>query len=231
MKKPIILTSLISTVFTLSILVLFGFKSNEASPPQVVTDEIGSIVVWPGMQSEIPDGWILCDGRDISKNKYNELYEKLSTLWSTDVGTGADFFRVPDLRGVFIRGVNSTRNDKYRDEALNYRERLSNSSSFGVNDPGSFQNDAFQQHNHGGGKHKHQTGKHSHALDVWDGNNVPSGKASAAYIGTKQRGTTSTKRSSVTVYESDKIIDDQGSVETRSKNAYVHFIIYSGVTN
>lgn len=50
----------------------------------------GVIVMWGGREADIPTGWCLCDGRTIS-----------------------DGTRVPDLRGRFIVGYNSTRGSGY----------------------------------------------------------------------------------------------------------------------
>lgn len=50
----------------------------------------GVIVMWGGREADIPAGWCLCDGRTLS-----------------------DGTRVPDLRGRFIVGYNSTRGSGY----------------------------------------------------------------------------------------------------------------------
>ncbi|WP_273721702.1 phage tail protein [Bartonella sp. ML71XJBT] len=50
----------------------------------------------------LPSGWLLCDGRSYSRDKYRDLFATIGTLW----GHGGDetTFNVPDLRGMFLRG-------------------------------------------------------------------------------------------------------------------------------
>lgn len=63
----------------------------------------GSIMPFAG--NTIPNGWIKCDGRQISAAAYPALYAAIGTSWGGD----ASNFRVPDLRGVFLRGVDDGR--------------------------------------------------------------------------------------------------------------------------
>jgi microcystin-dependent protein len=47
-----------------------------------------------------PAGWLICDGSWLSINDYYELYAVLGSTW----GISLTQFRLPDLRGLFIRG-------------------------------------------------------------------------------------------------------------------------------
>ncbi|WP_375646028.1 phage tail protein [Bartonella sp. CM87QHHN] len=82
-----------------------------------------------GMQV-LPDGWLPCDGKAYLRSDYPALYEAIGIRWG-----GADSwtkFNVPDLRGVFLRGVDDEREiDRFR-----YL--------------GTLQNDAMRKHDHGG---------------------------------------------------------------------------------
>lgn len=42
-----------------------------------------------------PDGWLLCDGREVSRTEYAALFAAIGTLWGD--GDGATTFNVPDL--------------------------------------------------------------------------------------------------------------------------------------
>ncbi|MBB5074403.1 hypothetical protein HNQ69_001545 [Bartonella callosciuri] len=88
----------------------------------------GTIGVF-GMQV-LPEGWLLCDGKAYLRSEYSALYEAIGTRWG-----GSDSwtkFHVPDLRGVFLRGVDDEREiDRFR-----YL--------------GTLQNDALRKHDHGG---------------------------------------------------------------------------------
>lgn len=47
-----------------------------------------------------PDGFLPCDGRELSKSAYRELYASIGNTWGE---TSSTFF-LPDLRGLFVRG-------------------------------------------------------------------------------------------------------------------------------
>ncbi len=68
---------------------------------------IGVIMPFAGSVANIPQGWMLCDGSALSSRDYPELYKVISTSWgngSSD-STGTKNFNLPDLRGLFLRGV------------------------------------------------------------------------------------------------------------------------------
>lgn len=50
-----------------------------------------------------PDGWLICDGSPISRTAYPALFTAIGTVWG--VGDGTSTFNKPDLRGMFMRGV------------------------------------------------------------------------------------------------------------------------------
>jgi microcystin-dependent protein len=62
----------------------------------------GSIMIWPG--STAPTGWLLCDGTAYSTTTYAALYAVLSTTY----GSGSGTFRVPDIRGNVVVGLDGT---------------------------------------------------------------------------------------------------------------------------
>lgn len=61
--------------------------------------------VMPFAGGKVPDGWLLCDGREVSAAKYPQLAEALGSTWgaSSDGGTVV----LPDLRGRFTLGQSS----------------------------------------------------------------------------------------------------------------------------
>lgn len=50
-----------------------------------------------------PVGYLECNGAVVSQNTYAELYQVIGTMYNTG-GEGTGNFRLPDLRGEFIRG-------------------------------------------------------------------------------------------------------------------------------
>lgn len=77
----------------------------------------GEIKIWSGSDSNIPDGYLLCDGSEYSKNDYPYLFDAIGGSYNTqfkptdvhnsqNVWTSpqSDSFRVPDLRSRFVVG-------------------------------------------------------------------------------------------------------------------------------
>ena len=59
-----------------------------------------------GFQSNgIPTGYLECNGQLLSRSTYNALFNVIGTKYGS---TDSNNFRVPDLRGEFIRGVNTS---------------------------------------------------------------------------------------------------------------------------
>jgi microcystin-dependent protein len=50
-----------------------------------------------------PEGWLVADGRDVSRTQYADLFAAIRVKFG--MGDGIDTFNLPDLRGEFIRGL------------------------------------------------------------------------------------------------------------------------------
>lgn len=59
-----------------------------------------------GMRA-MPRGWLMCDGRAVSRETYKDLLNAIGLTWG--IGDGATTFNVPDLRGMFLRGFDAGR--------------------------------------------------------------------------------------------------------------------------
>jgi microcystin-dependent protein len=97
-----------------------------------------------------PEGWLPCDGREISRQHYARLFQAIGTAFGD--GDGETTFHLPDLQGLFVRGWDA----------------------WGDVDPerkfGSLQEDAFQGHRHASLGHRHDAvcqsaGGHTHGFD------------------------------------------------------------------
>ncbi|GIG88103.1 phage tail protein [Plantactinospora endophytica] len=67
---------------------------------------IGSVVAYASVvdqSSPPPDGWLLCDGRAVSRERYSVLFKVIGTVHGA--GDGVVTFNLPDYRGRFQRGV------------------------------------------------------------------------------------------------------------------------------
>ena len=60
----------------------------------------GLISAWVG--DSIPTGWLLCDGRTVSRTTYAALFAAIGDRFGS--GDGSTTFDLPDLRGRFLRG-------------------------------------------------------------------------------------------------------------------------------
>ena len=78
-----------------------------AAVSSVTSDMFVGMITSFGMETP-PDGWHICNGGEYSLASYPELYAVIGTTWGelTDGSgdTGDTHFRVPDLRGEFLRG-------------------------------------------------------------------------------------------------------------------------------
>lgn len=53
------------------------------------------------------NNWLLCDGREIERNDYEELFSAIGTAFGK--GNGVTTFNIPDCRGVTVRGSDNGR--------------------------------------------------------------------------------------------------------------------------
>ena len=72
-----------------------------------VVNLAGEIKMWAG--DAIPYGWLLCDGSEVSKTDYPELYGAIGDLWGTP--SSSSNFKLPNLTGRVPVGYNSADTD------------------------------------------------------------------------------------------------------------------------
>jgi len=65
-----------------------------------VANPTGTVIAFS--TSSIPAGYIKCNGANVSRTTYSSLFAVLGTLYGS--GNGSTTFKLPDLRGEFIRG-------------------------------------------------------------------------------------------------------------------------------
>lgn len=61
----------------------------------------------PFAMSSPPTGWLACDGSDVSRTSYPQLFSAIGTVYGS--GNGSTTFNLPDLRGEFVRGWDASR--------------------------------------------------------------------------------------------------------------------------
>lgn len=102
---------------------------------------IGVIQSFAGAADKVPEGWMICDGSSLSRTQYPDLFNTIGTAWGS---ADASSFNIPDLRGVFLRGVNNGEN---KDPNALTRTAIKPGGNTG-DMIGSYQSDMYKQHNH-----------------------------------------------------------------------------------
>ncbi len=112
----------------------------------------GTIIAFGG--ENVPDGWMECNGRPLSSKDYPALYQAIGTHWGNGAywengkmfqADGCDF-NVPQLHGAFLRGWNKGLTGFLSDPEAESRFSIVGGAE--GDHVGSYQDDAFQTHNH-----------------------------------------------------------------------------------
>ena len=114
-----------------------------------------------------PAGWIKANGAEVSRTTYAALFAAIGTTYGA--GNGSTTFKLPDLRGEFIRGWDEGRGA----------------------DPGrvfgSWQGDEFRSHNHGTPYNQHVVSNTSSGAVMMVGSNNTAWTSSAGGSETRPR--------------------------------------------
>ena len=123
-------------------------RSGDTAAPAVTgLMPVGSIVAFGGPAVGVveSDGWMLCDGRELPVTSYPVLHSVIGKAWGG--GTSGATFRLPDIRGRFLRGVNYDGDGAMRDPDRATRSASAPGGNEG-NEVGSLQEDAAGPHVH-----------------------------------------------------------------------------------
>jgi microcystin-dependent protein len=169
----------------------------------VSTLEGDTVVLSTGMVASfatdvVDPAWLYCDGQAVDRIKYRQLFNKIGTNYG--VGDGSTTFNVPDYRGNFLRAQDNGRGAD--PDAAGRNTPSNNPAGAGGDAIGSEQADGFKSHVHV------QFG----TFDI-----TPQGfvtPAVSAQVGSEVGTNTATAAT--------------GGNETRPKNIYVRYYIYSG---
>jgi len=66
---------------------------------------VGMII--PSASTNVPTGWLYCNGDAVSRTTYSDLFTSISTNYGG--GDASTTFNVPDMRGLFLRGQDQGR--------------------------------------------------------------------------------------------------------------------------
>lgn len=197
---------------------------------------VGTIVPFAGPDTKVPDGWLLCNGDNVSRTTYAALFAIIGEYWGE--GNNSTTFNLPDMRGVFLRGVSGTSTDSFKDPNASSRGYRHSGGNTG-NNVGSYQSDEYESHKHDASSSS--TGSHSH----YTVRNVTEASGSLTSSTTIAKhtdsdhgdsdeeyylyGSTSTanigKTNSSGSHSHTITTDKEGGNETRPQNAFVNYII------
>ena len=77
---------------------------------------VGSVLAFSGnnVPEDMAESWMICDGSELDKKKYELLYGIIGTTYGE--GNSFNTFKIPDYRGLFLRGLNNGRKDNWKDQ-------------------------------------------------------------------------------------------------------------------
>ena len=166
---------------------------------------VGTVVAYAG--NNIPSGWLLCDGSVVNQSQYEALSNVIGTFWGNgDHSFGS--FNLPDMRGMFLRGVDGGKNDP----DVSSRISINGGNSTGV---GSKQEDAFQGHYHDVDSYVHDSGQPG-PIKSW---------AQPGVYDSKLTFYNHTNCTATNIIKDDSNVTPRVAKETRPKNVYVYYII------
>lgn len=173
--------------------------------PQPEKIPVGAIM--PFANNSVPTGWLAANGAQLLKTTYAALLTAIGTTYGETNGAGGvgtTHFRVPDLRGYFVRGA-GTNGD------------ATASGTFGVK-----QADGFESHTHTGSAAS--AGAHTHSYtDNYKTGNSNQSTGSGSWTGSNANQTLTT--GSAGAHTHTLSIDATGTTETRPANIAMLYCI------
>lgn len=105
---------------------------------------VGSIIA--SASNSVPDSYLVCDGSQYSISQYQDLFVSIGGTYNNSSNTDTSlYFNVPDLRGIFLRGLDS----KHKlGQYEKYATALPVSNSFVTDSQGSHSHSMDSQGNH-----------------------------------------------------------------------------------
>lgn len=73
------------------------------------TLRIGTILPFTGSSSELPTGYMLCDGAELNRTDYSDLFAVIGTSFGS--GNGSSTFNLPNLKGKVLTGLDEDDTD------------------------------------------------------------------------------------------------------------------------
>ena len=194
------------------------------APPATTGVPIGTIIQWIGTADSLASlatlGWLNCDGSwAVQSTDGFALYSVIRDMFGAfSCDTLGEMFRLPDLRGMFLRGLAS---NATQDPDIDTRQGLA------FMGPAGYSGNQQGQLPSGGAVGTYEEddfAKHNHVIpDQYRGDSgvITCDNLSGTYIGYSP----DESNWGISIGNLQPAGD---STETRPKNAYVYFLIYAG---
>jgi len=173
---------------------------------------IGSIMMFPSLT--IPPGWLECNGQILNRGTYPELWDVISNTYGA--GSVPEEYRVPDFRGLFVRGLDHKRDDEATNLYLINRQDPQSGRILGA----STQSDSIKTHHHG----ISNTALNSDARCKYDGGAGAGGGPGGPVVVAVKNSATDCKQF-ILQDSAGSNTGDTGDVETRPKNIAIVYCI------
>src|SRR5690625_4102845 len=139
-----------------------GHSQTDIMSQKAVTDALtravptGTIMMFGA--NNAPDGFLICDGRAVSRTMYANLFNIIGTTFGE--GNGSSTFNIPDLRDQFVRGASVERpvGNREQDQIRSHNHSATTSSA--GNHTHSASTGSAGSHNHSG--NTGNAGNHTH---------------------------------------------------------------------
>jgi len=213
----------------------------------VFNTPVGSVTMWAGRDAPLPVNWAICNGTAVLKSTYPVLFTAIGNHWGIpkdDTGAILDanlYFKLPDLRGMFIRGAYSNISgrqpydggDPSSDRSSRKDFDGATPSGFDYNQPGSYEHSSTSVSSH---THEVKTKKRGFTGDQNGSGDGPTGRgthdhktSSGTNVFAAECRTFNGNANNPSIYDYDVTITSETSStvtdETRPVNAYLYYII------
>lgn len=203
-------SGIIAATIVVLIALSFTYIDRFPSYAQGPNPPIGTVVAFAGEVRdtgrvvEVVPGWLLCNGAQVRSAQFRDLFRAIRAAHGngSDDNVPATDFNLPDLRGVFLRGVNGQRSSPFDDPDAGTRTANHPGGNSG-NLVGSVQSQGVVGHTHAFTERR---------LEAEGGSGFEGGGISSN--STQSGG-----------FPRSVTTSSAGGSETRPKNAYVHWII------
>lgn len=183
---------------------------------------VGTIVSSGQSSATPPPGYLYCNGQNFSRTgaQFVDLFAAIGTAWGAP---NASEFRVPDLRGAFLRGVDGGRG---WDDDRNGRTAVHTGANAG-DAVGTYQGDSIRAHNHAGSVSGTTSngGSHYHVLGGESSGGWNRGTAQTSDRGRNTTVNTDWAGEHSHSFSGSFTTSNTGSAETRPENMAVYYFI------